>query len=119
MPPREGGFSLLSQWYEAGKVRLRWFIIDFSCNSAWESKGKFAWLNSRLADLDQRIHRGENLSALRERARAELQEYLFHQAQCAKLRAQGAKLRAQVWEAVEGERSMAYFLRKEFEANSR
>ena len=63
-------------------------------------------MNSRLADLDQRVQRGENLSALREKAGAELEEYLSHQAQ-------GAKLRAQVREAVEGERSTAYLLRKE------
>ena len=99
-------FSLLSNWYEAGKVRLRRFIIDFSRNLACENKSKFTELNSRLAALERRVHRGENLSALLEEARAELDEYLSHQAQ-------GATLRAQIREAAEGERSMAYFLRQE------
>ena len=92
----KGGFSLLSNW----------FIVDFSCNLAREDRDEFAGLNSRLADLDRRVDRGENLSVLREKVRAELEEYLS-------LQAQGAKLRAQVQEAVEGERSTAYFLRKE------
>ena len=43
---------------------------------------------------------------LLENARAELDEYLSHQAQ-------GAMLRVQVQEAAEGERSMAYFLGQE------
>ena len=43
---------------------------------------------------------------LHEKVRAELEEYLS-------LQAQGAKLRAQVREAVKGERSTSYFLRKE------
>ena len=102
----KGGFSLLSNWYEAGKVRLRRFAVDFSCNLAQENGDKFAGLNSRLTDLERRVQRGENLSALLDKARAELEEFLSHQAQ-------GAKLRAQVREAVEGERSTAYFLRKE------
>ena len=102
----KGGFSLLSNWYEAGKVRLRRFVVDFSLNLARENGDKFAGLNSRLADLERRVHRGENLSTLLDEARAELEEFLSHQAQ-------GAKLRAQVREAVEGERSTAYFLRKE------
>ena len=105
MAPREGGFSLLSNWYEAGKVQLRQFIVDFSCNLAQEDRDKFAGLNSRLADLDRRFDHGENLSVLPEKVGAELEEYLS-------LQAQGAKLWAQVWEAVEGERSTAYFLRK-------
>ena len=99
-------FCLLSNWYEAGKVRLRQFIIDFSRNLARENKSKFVELNSRLAALERRVHRGENLSALLEQARAELDEYLSQQAQ-------GAMLRAQVREAAEGERSTAYFLRQE------
>ena len=99
-------FSLLSNWYEAGKVRLCRFIIDFSRNLARENKSKFTELNSRLAALERRVHRGENLCALLEEARAELDEYLSHQAQ-------GAMLRAPVREAAEGERSKAYFLRQE------
>ena len=102
----ERRFVLLSNWYEAGKVRLRWFIIDFSRNLARENKSKFTKLNSRLAALERRVHRGENLSALLKEARAELDEYLSHQAQ-------GAMLRAQVREAAEGERSTTYFLRQE------
>ena len=106
LAPREAGFSLLSNWYEAGKVRLRRFVVDFSRNLAQENGDKFAGLNSRLADLERRVYRGENLSALLDEARAELEEFLSHQAQ-------DAKLRAQVREAVEGERSTAYFLGKE------
>ena len=106
LAPRERGFSLLSNWYEAGKVRLRRFVVDFSRNLAQENGDKFAGLNSRLADLERRVYRGENLSALLDEARAELEEFLSHQAQ-------DAKLRAQVREAVEGERSTAYFLGKE------
>ena len=85
---------------------MRLFVVDFSRNLAQENGDKFAGLNSRLADLERRVHRGENLSTLLDEARAELEEFLSHQAQ-------GAKLRAQVREAVEGERSTAYFLRKE------
>ena len=93
-------FFLLSNWYEAGKVHLRRFIIDFSRNLACENKSKFTELNSRLAALERRVHRGEK------EARAELDEYLSKQAQ-------GAMLRAQVREAAEGERSTAYCLRQE------
>ena len=82
------------------------FIIDFSRNLARENKSKFTELNSRLAALERRVQRCENLSALLDEARAELDEYLSHQAQ-------GAMLRAQVREAAEGERSTAYFLRQE------
>ena len=85
-------FFLLSDWYEAGKVRLRRFIIDISHNLARENKSKFTELNSRLAALERRVCHGENLSTLLEEARAELDEYLSHQAQ-------GAMLRAQVREA--------------------
>ena len=85
---------------------MRWFIIDFSRNLARENKSNFTELNSRLAALERRVHRGENLSALLEEARAELDEYLSQQAQ-------GAMLRAQVREAAEGERSTAYFLRRD------
>ena len=85
-------FFLLSDWYEAGKVRLRRFIIDISHNLARENKSKFTELNSRLAALERRVRHGENLSTLLEEARAELDEYLSHQAQ-------GAMLRAQVREA--------------------
>ena len=94
----KGGVSLPSNWYEAGKVRLRRFVVDFLRNLAQENDDKFAGLNSRLADLERRVHRGENLSTLLDEARAELEEFLSHQAQ-------GAKLRAQVREAVEGESS--------------
>ena len=87
-------------------MRLRQFIIDFSHNLARENKNKFTELNSRLVALEQRVHRGENLSALLEEARTELDEYLSQQAQ-------GAMLWAQVREATEGERSTAYFLRQE------
>ena len=82
------------------------FIIDFSRNLARENKSKFTELNSRLAALERRVQRCENLSALLDEARAELDEYLSHQAQ-------GAMLRAQVREAAERERSTAYFLRQE------
>ena len=99
-------FFLLSNWYEAGKVRLHRFIIDFSRNLERENKSKFTELNSRLAALEPQVHRGRNLSALLEEARAELDEYLSQQAQ-------GAMLPAQVREAAEGERSTAYFLRQE------
>ena len=102
-------FFLLSNWYEASKVRLRGFIIDSCRNLARENKSKFTELNSRLVALERRVHRGENLSALLEEARAELDEYLSQEAQ----EAQGAMLRAQVREAAEGERSTAYFLRQE------
>ena len=102
---RRRGFSLLSNWYEAGKVRFGRFVVDFSRNLAQENGDKFAGLNSRLTDLERQVHRGENLYVLLDEARAELEE-ISHQAQ-------GAKLRAQVREAVEGERSTAYFLRKE------
>ena len=85
---------------------MRRFVVDFSRNLAQENGDKFAGLNSRLTDLERRVQRGENLSALLDEARAGLEEFLSHQAQ-------GAKLRAQVREAVEGERSTAYFLRKE------
>ena len=50
-------FFLLSNWYEAGKVRLRRFIIDFSRNLAHENKSKFTGLNSgkssRPTETDQ------------------------------------------------------------------
>ena len=45
-------FSLLSNWYEAGKVRLCRFIIDFFRNLARENKSKFTELDSRLAALE-------------------------------------------------------------------
>ena len=51
---------------------MRQFRIDFSRNLARENKSKFTELNSRLAALEWRVHRGENLSALLEEARAEL-----------------------------------------------
>ena len=98
LAPREGGVSLPSNWCEAGKVRLRRFVVDFLRNLAQENGEKFAGLNSRLADLERQVHRGENLSTLLDEARAELEEFLSHQAQ-------GAKLQAQVREAVEGESS--------------
>ena len=99
-------FSLLSNWYEAVKVRLHQFIIYFSCSLAMENKSRFTELNSRLVALERRVHRGESLSTFLEEARAELDKYLSHQAQ-------GAMLGAQVQEATEGGRSMAYFLGQE------
>ena len=80
-----GRFSLLSNWYEAGKVHLHQFIIDFSRNLVRENKSKFTKLNSRLADLERRVSHGKNLSALLEETRGELDEYLSHQAQGAML----------------------------------
>ena len=63
-------------------------------------------LNSRLKDLEKRVNGGEKLSVLLLETRAELDAHLLREAQ-------GARLRAQVQEAEEGERSTSYFLRKE------
>ena len=77
-----------------------------------ENKSKFTELNSRLAALERRVHRGENLSALLKEARAELDEYLSQQAQ-------GAMLRAQVRGGQQKGKDPRHISsgRKEFEAN--
>jgi exonuclease III len=99
-------FCLLSNWYEAGKIELRKLIRVFSRRLARDHARLAHELNSKLKDLEKRADGGENLSALLTDTRAELDAYLLHEAQ-------GARLRAQVQEAEEGERSTSYFLRKE------
>ena len=103
---KRSSFSYLSNWYEAGKVQLRTFVREFSRSLASDQQRRFNELSSQLADLQQHVDSGDQCSSPLERTRAELDSYLLNQAR-------GAQLRAQTREAIEGERSTSYFLRKE------
>lgn len=90
-------FVRLSNWYEAGKTRLRALVRDFSLKLARERNERILQLNRTLADLEKRADSGTTPSASLVTTRAELDELLLHRAQGARLRAriQDAEVRSQ------------------------
>jgi len=99
-------FFSLSAWWDAGKSRLRSKIRAFSRAIAASTRQRIRSLENTLVHLNRRLHAGEDVSDLLSETKASL-------AAAHKQQARGARIRAQVQWAEEGEASTAYFFRLE------
>ena len=102
----KSSFLSLSAWWDAGKARLKRQIQVFSRKQAASQRRYIRSLEHTLFHLNRRQNQGETVSDLISEARAEL-------ATAHRQRARGARIRARVQWAEEGEASTAYFFRLE------
>ena len=99
-------FSLLSTWWDAGKVRLKSIIREFSHKKAKRHRATVKSLNATLYHIQRRISNGEQLLVLLADVKSELELELLSEAN-------GAQLRARMQWAEEGEASTSFFLQQE------
>lgn len=109
---QKGSFFAVSAWWDAGKARLREHIQLFCRTKASAFKRKLRTLDYTLKHLQRRETNGESVSSLLQEVKAEIAE--MHRQQ-----ARGARIRAQIQWAEEGERSSAFFLRLEIKKGQR
>lgn len=102
----KGSFLSLSAWWDAGKARLRDHCRRYSRSAALTSRRNLQSLHCTLTHLQRRQDSGENVTSLLHDTKTNLEEAY-------RLQARGARIRAQVQWAEEGESSNAYFLRLE------
>ena len=99
-------FLSLGAWWEAGKSRLRQQIQSFSRQRAATARRQIRSLENTLLHLQRRLNLGEDVSQLLAETKANLAT--AHQE-----KARGARIRAQVQWAEDGEVSSSYFFRLE------
>ena len=99
-------FTQLSSWWDAGKVRLKRNIKEWSKIKANEHNQRVEILNFAINEAHKRIDMGDDLCTYVEDLNMELTAELLEEAK-------GAQIRARVQWAEEGESSTAYFLRSE------
>ena len=99
-------FLSLSAWWDAGKCRLQRKIRAFCRKQAASTRQYIASLEHTLIHLNRRLNQGEPVSHLVSDTKAKLAE--AHRQQ-----ARGARIRAKVQWAEEGEASTSYFFRLE------
>lgn len=102
----KASFLSLGAWWDAGKARLREHCQHFSRSQSSAFRRKLHSLQCSLYHLQRRQDNGENVSLVLQDTKADIEEVYRRQAR-------GARLRAQVQWAEEGESSTAYFLRLE------
>ena len=102
----KGSFLSLSAWWDAGKSRLCAKIRSFSRARAVANRRHLRSLENTLLHLNCRLSSGEDVSKLISEAKASLADAHLQEAR-------GARIRAQVQWAEEGEASTTYFFRLE------
>ena len=102
----KNSFFSLSAWWDAGKARLRSKIRTYSRKKASTFRKHIRMLENTLFFLKRRAEKGEEVNGLIADTKAELEE-------AHRQKARGARIRAKVQWAEEGEISSAYFFRLE------
>ena len=99
-------FSRLSNWWDAGKTRLKSLIKKFSRSKAKDRRKSIKSLNATIFHIQRRIENGEPLLDMLNDVKAELELELLTEAS-------RAQLRARIQWAEEGESSTSFFLQQE------
>ena len=99
-------FPSLATWWNAGKVRLKYLIRQFSRRKPVSRRARIRSLENKLYHLHRREANGDDVSGLIKETKDQLElEHLPS--------AEGARIRTKEQWAEEGESSSAYFLRQE------
>lgn len=100
---QKNSFYCLSTWWDAGKVRIRQLIQQFSRELARTRTTRIRSLESTLFHLHRRQQSGDAVEHLLDEAKGELTEIY-------KDISRGARIRAKIQWAEEGEASTSFFL---------